>query len=134
MNSRVLTGAGLFTLGAGAAAAVIFMSGAGAPPNSVLAAAEARANALRQQLEQAESAASDAMAVLEFWEREAGDQDSNLARLSTYVPGDAVGPILFDRAKQLAFRSAVSMQDAKLRAHTTRQKVDQIKTALLTPP
>lgn len=134
MKTRVMAGASLFVAGAGAASAAIFLSGAGAPPTSVIAAAEVRIAALQQQLDSAQTAASEAQWVLDFWEREATESDSNLSRLSTYTPGDNVGPILFDRAKQLAFRSSYSLQDAKLKAWAAQQKVAHIRAQLISPP
>lgn len=123
----------VFALGAVSAVGVVFLSGAGgAPPNPALQQS-ARLAALAQQLNAAEDQLADAMAVQEFWERESIEQDSNVSRLSTYTPGDPVGPIMFDRAKSLAFRAAVSLQDAKLRAHTTGKKVLAIKSMLVAP-
>ncbi len=122
-----------FGLGALSAVGVVVLAGAaGAPPNPALAQS-ARLAAIAQQLNAAEDQLADASAVQEFWERESIEQDSAVSRLSSYAPQDAVGPILFDRAKSLAFRAAVSLQDAKLRAHTAGKKVMNLKALLIAP-
>lgn len=115
--------------GAGCASAFILLSGAAGPTP-----AEARLNALRQQLEGAEMSASDAQVQVDFWDREQGDQDSAMTRLSTFPAGDAVGPTLLDRAKGLSYRAAYSLQDAKQRLYTCQQKLTQLRMMLTAPP
>lgn len=135
MKRSTVAVATAFAVGAACAAGVLFLSGAGAaPPNAALQAAEARLAALRQQIESTENQQFEHLTVVEFWERENVEQDSAMARLSNYTPGDPVGPILFDRARNLSNRAAFSLQDAKLRAFISERKVTQLKQVLAGTP
>ncbi len=135
MRKTLLTSGCSMIVGAACATTVMFAIGAGPAP-AVFAKPtpdEQRLAALRVHLEAAESSLNDAQSVMEFWDRESTLQDSDLSRLSSYTPGDVVGPIFFDRAKQLAHRAALATQDARLKHFTAIKKVALIKGAMIVP-